>query len=106
MSQTAKISQLHASRNHEEYEEKYEWDSDRGEAIRPYRLWDAVNRKNLRWRNYSEKKNAHIAALIEARWLPIGSTIEVYDCRTQKLLGQYTRRIDTIRFTGEELKIK
>jgi hypothetical protein len=93
-----KISELHASRSEEEYEEKYIWDKERGEAIRPFRLWDAVNRKNIRWRYYEDKKRAHMAALIECRWLPIGASIEVYDCRTGRLLGQYTRRVDSIRF--------
>lgn len=81
-------------------EDYYQWDEEeRGEAVRPFRLWDAVNKCNLRWRNYADKKRAHVAALIEARWLPIGATIEVYDCRTGKLLGQYTRRVDSIRFS-------
>jgi len=98
-SHAAKVTSLHhAARNDDEYEEKYEWDKDRGEAERPYRLWDAVNRKNIRWRYYGDKKRAHIAALIECRWLAVGATIEVYDCRNGKLLGQYTRRVDTIRF--------
>src|SRR3954469_23383512 len=99
MGQSAAIHQLHSTRNPEEYEERYEWDKDRGEARRPFRLWDAVNKKNIQWRYYADKKRAHIAALIEARWLPVGASIEVYDCRTGKLLGQYTRRVDSIRFT-------
>lgn len=94
----ARVHTLHHARNADEYEERYTWDKERGDAVRPYRLWDAVNRKNIRWRYYEDKKRAHIAALIEARWLPIGATIEVYDCRTGKLLGQYTRRVDSIRF--------
>jgi len=93
------VHSLHHARNDEEYEEQYFWDKERGDAVRPFRLWDAVNRKNLRWRYYADKKRAHMAALIEARWLPVGSTIEVYDCRTGKLLGQYTRRVDSIRFS-------
>lgn len=100
MPATAKVVRLHDKRNIAEYEEKYEWDDDRGEAARPFRLWDAVNRKNYRWRNYADPKRAHMGALIEARWAPIGSTVEVYDCRTGRLLGQYTRRVDSIRFMG------
>jgi len=100
MAHAANVAHLHhASRNESEYEDHYEWDKERGEAVRPFRLWDAVNRKNIRWRYYGDKKRAHIAALIECRWLPVGASIEVYDCRTGKLLGQYTRRVDTIRFT-------
>lgn len=104
MGQPQRVTALHhqtTARNDEEYEEElYSWDTKkRGEAVRPFRLWDAVNKKNLQWRYYSDKKRAHIAALIEARWLAVGASIEVYDCRNGKLLGQYTRRIDTIRFT-------
>lgn len=84
-----------------EHEEKYHWDTrEQGEAARPYRLWDAVNRRNFRWRNYADPKRAHMGALIEARWSPIGATVEVYDARTGRLLGQYTRRVDSIRFMG------
>ncbi len=97
--QKANVHNLHADRDPELYEDKYVWDKERGEAERPFRLWDCVNRQNLRWRYYSNKQNAHIAALIEVRWLEVGASIEVYDCRTAKLLGQYTRRVDSIRFT-------
>lgn len=98
---TARVVPLHARRREAEYEEKYHWDtSERGEAARPYRLWDAVNRQNFRWRNYSDPKRAHLGALIEARWAAIGATVEVYDARTGRLLGQYTRRVDSIRFMG------
>lgn len=99
---TAKVLALHEKRDETEYEEHYHWDRDRGEAARPFRLWDSVNRKNLRWRNYADSKRAHLGALIEARWAPIGTTVEVYDCRTQRLLGQYTRRVDSIRFMGTQ----
>lgn len=79
-------------------EEKFHWDDERGEAVRPFRLWDAKARANLRWRYYSDPKRAHMAALIEVRWMEIGSVIECYDCRTGKLLGQYRRLVDSIRF--------
>ena len=70
-------------------------------AKRPYRLWDAVEAKTLRWRYYSNPKRAHMGALIECRWSKVGATIEVYNAATGKLLGQYTRRVKTIDFTGE-----
>ena len=82
------VHNLHSARNEDEYEDRYIWDKERGEAARPFRLWDSVNRVNLRWRYYGDKKRAHMAALIEARWLPIGSTIEVYDCRTGRFFGK------------------
>jgi len=98
MAHAATVHKLHASRDEEEYEERYEWDKERGDAMRPFRLWDAEERKNIRYRFYADKQRAHTAAMIEARWSHIGKSIEVYDCRTGKLLGQYTRRVDSIRF--------
>ncbi len=61
------------------------------DTIRPFRLWHATERRNLRWRNFKDKRRAHIAAMIEARWAKVGVTIEVYNCTNGKLLGQYTR---------------
>jgi len=92
----------HASkRDDPDTEQHYRWDPDRGEAHRPFRLWDATAKKNLRWRNYADPKRAHMGALIECRWSGIGQSIEVYDVRTGRLLGQYTRRVNKIQFTGE-----
>lgn len=101
MPATARVHALHARRNEAHYEDKHRWDEEeRGEAVRPYRLWDAVNRQNFRWRCYSDPKRAHMGALIEARWSGIGATVEVYDARTGRLLGQYTRRVNSIQFMG------
>jgi hypothetical protein len=82
----------------ERAEEKYHWDKERGEARRPFRLWDIKHKKNVAWRYYSEPERAHNAALIEIRWSKIDAAIEVYDCRTGKLHGQYIRRVDSIYF--------
>ena len=68
---------------------------------RPYRLWDAHNKVALRWRYYSDPRRAHVGALIEARWAKVGVSIEVYNAATGRLLGQYTRRLHTVDFTGE-----
>jgi len=67
---------------------------------RPFHLWDANEKKQLQWRYYSDQKRAHIGALIEARWAAIGNTIEVFNAQTGKLLGQYTRRVNTVEFRG------
>jgi hypothetical protein len=68
------------------------------ETVRPFRLWDAVNKVNLAHRYYVHDRNAHLGALIEARWAQVGTTIEVYNCLTGRMLGQYTRRIHSIDF--------
>lgn len=98
---TAKIRHLHADRKEAKYQEKYRWDDDRGEAARPFRLYDPIRRKNYRWRCYAIMKHAHTGAMVEARWAGIGETVEVYDVRTGRLLGQYTRRVDSLDFRGE-----
>ena len=68
------------------------------EPKRPYRIWDAHKKVHLQGRNYVHKQNAHNAALIYVRWSRVGETLEVYDIRTGRLLGQYTRRLHTIAF--------
>jgi hypothetical protein len=68
------------------------------EPRRPYRLWNAKEKQPLRWRNYSSPRNAHLGALIEARWGEIGTVIEVYDSRTAALLGQYKRTVHSVAF--------
>lgn len=76
----------------------FEWDKKRGEAKRPFRLWDAFKRKNIPSRNFSDARRAHNAALIEIRWSKIEHSIEVYDVRTAKHLGTYTRKLNSVLF--------
>lgn len=71
------------------------------EPVRPIRLWDAQERHQVPHRHFKEPKNAHMAALVEARWAKVGNTIEVFDSSNGKLLGQYTRRIDNVFFMGK-----
>lgn len=66
------------------------------DTTRPYRLWDASAKQNMRWRCYAIKRNALIGALVEAAMLDIGHTIEVYDSRYQTLIGQFTKRIKQV----------
>lgn len=62
------------------------------DSPRPYRLWDASAKRNVRWRYYTYPKRAHIAAMIECRWSrEIGLVIEVYNAATGELLAQYKR---------------
>ena len=69
-------------------------------TARPYRLWDTNSKAALRFRYYSDPKRAHLGALIECRWSKIGVTIEVYNAANGRLLGQYTRHVDSIKFHG------
>lgn len=66
---------------------------------RPYRLWDANAKRQLRWRCYTSPRRAHLGALIEARWGEVGTVIEVFDARTAALLGQYRRTPTSVTFT-------
>jgi hypothetical protein len=66
------------------------------QSARPYRLWDAKQKKNLRGRNYKYKYKAQIGALIEAKFAHVGTTIEVYDVYG-RLYDQYTRRPDGVK---------
>lgn len=66
---------------------------------RPYRLWNAVAKRDMRYRYYKIKRNALDGALLEARWAKVGAVIEVYDCRTASHLGTFKRHPTTISFT-------
>ena len=57
---------------------------------RNYRLYDSKEKKFLRWRCFVEPLNAHKAALLEVRWAKLGTTIEVINHDTGRMLGQYT----------------
>lgn len=76
---------------------------------RPYRLWNAREKHEMRWRYYASPRHAHLGALIEARWGVVGTVIEVFDSRTGALLGQYKRTPTSVAFfdvrklTGEGL---
>lgn len=65
---------------------------------RPYRLWDVKAKKNIPHRYYLFPRKAHLGALIEVRWGEVGTVIEVYDCRTAALLGQYKRTPTSVQF--------
>jgi hypothetical protein len=69
------------------------------ETQRPYRLWDSDEKKEVRWRYYSDSRRAHNAALIEVRWSKVNTTLEVYNCVTGALLGVYKRKLDHISVT-------
>lgn len=67
-------------------------------AIRPFRLWDARGKKDLRYRYYRWPQNAHDGALKEVRWASIGTTIEVYNRRNGTLIGQYSKVRNGVQF--------
>ena len=69
------------------------------EAKRPFRLWDANKKRDVRYRYYAIKRNALDGALLEVRWGKVGAALEVYDCRHGTLFGTFKRHPTTISFT-------
>jgi hypothetical protein len=65
------------------------------ETQRPYRLWDPQLGSFVRGCAYKHLRNAHLSALIHARWSAIGSTFELLDIGKQSnaLVGSYTRTV-------------
>lgn len=68
------------------------------DSPRPYRLWNANEKELVRYRWYKWPRNAHLGALIEARWAKPGEAFEVIDIRTASLLGQYLRTPTSVQF--------
>lgn len=71
------------------------------EAIRPYRIWDSVQGKDLAHRCYGYERHAFNSALLmmfdpETK---AGRTLEVYDIRTGKWLCTFRREEHSIAFT-------
>ena len=65
---------------------------------RPFRIYDSSTKRNLPWRCYKIFQNAHIGALIQARWAKVGTTLEVIDTEGGAF-GQYKRGVNGITFT-------
>ena len=63
---------------------------------RPYRLWNANLKQDVRWRYYQYLERAHTGALITARDSKVGVVIELYNFNTGKLLGQYKRTVNSV----------
>jgi hypothetical protein len=61
------------------------------DALRPYRIWDSTEKKNLPYRAYSIALHAHWAAVHAVLYgaVPLGVVLEVYNTLNGKLIGQY-----------------
>jgi hypothetical protein len=71
------------------------------ETVRPFRIWDSQEKRNVPHRCYATLRRALDSALLLVRWSKVGVTLEVYDLRTAKWLGTYARRVDSITFTRD-----
>lgn len=65
---------------------------------RPFRIWDSVRKKEVRWRCYKTERRALDSTLLIVRWAKVGETLEVYDITTAKWLGTYARKVNSITF--------
>lgn len=69
------------------------WKDTHDEPVkRPFRLWNAIEKRDMVHRYYSIEFNSLKAALFEAAFATVGTSIEVYDCRTARHLGTFTRK--------------
>jgi hypothetical protein len=76
------------------------------ESVRPFRIWDVKNRKDVRYRYYTDRKRAHRGAYEELRWEgEVGDVYEIYNCHTGACDGQYRRGVDSIQFYDPKVKL-
>lgn len=68
------------------------------EVKRPYRLWDAKEKKQVQWAYFLNLRHAHMRALCEAAWSRNDSVFEIFDIRNGGLRGQYQRHGQEIKF--------
>lgn len=54
---------------------------------RPYRIYDATKKRFLLYYTYVHKLNAARAAYWIARWMPVGTVLEVINVRTMALVS-------------------
>lgn len=60
-------------------------------TARPYRLWNAKEKKACRWRCYSDPTRACNGALIEVyHYAKLGTSLEVYNAGTGRRIRTYT----------------
>ncbi|HQR42032.1 MAG TPA: hypothetical protein PLX97_05095 [Gemmatales bacterium] len=72
------------------------------DSAKPIRIWDAKAKKHCAGRYYKYHRNAHDGALLMSRWAKVGQTLEIIDARTGKLLGQYTRKLNSISYMAPD----
>jgi len=65
---------------------------------RPFRIWDAVNKRDLPRRCYHDAKRAFSVALLLAPTFQRGAKLEVYHASTGRLVGQVITRARGILF--------
>ena len=65
---------------------------------RPFRLYNANSKTYLPWRNFKHAQRAHVGAMIDVRWAHVGTVIEVIDVAHGRMVGQYKRGVNDIKF--------
>jgi hypothetical protein len=73
---------------------------------RPFRLWNAKENVEFRWRYYSDWHRAVNGAFVELKWADIGTVIHVIDVRFGRFLGEYKRTPNSVTFHNEVKHVK
>ena len=69
------------------------------DTSRPFRIWDSIRKRDVKYRYYSTEQNALNGALLLIKWVSIQNTLEVYDIRTARWIATYQRKLHSITFT-------
>lgn len=70
---------------------------------RPFRIWDDQLLRNMPRRSYNTEEAAKEKCAALMLWLPIGSTLTVYDVSRGKWCMTLTRKISGIYFDKEKI---
>lgn len=61
-------------------------------TLRPFRIWNAKERKQLQWRNYAYSWSAIGGAWAEIQWMKANTSLEVFDTATGKHIATFTKQ--------------
>lgn len=65
--------------------------------MRPFRIFDEGEKRDLPWRCYKTSRSAIDHALVLIYWLELGNSYTVYDVATGHAVIQFTRKINGIQ---------
>lgn len=71
---------------------------DGEKVLRPYRIWDAKEKREVLHAYFKNLRHAHIRALCEAAWSKGDKVFELFDRRNGGLRGQYQRIGQQVKF--------
>lgn len=68
------------------------------DSVRPFRFWDSLTNKQMKYRYYGLIRSAHLGILWELKLAKPGQVFQLIDVRNGRLLGEYKRTLDSIKF--------